>query len=134
MRIVLKNYNLFSTFSASTGAVVSGMIWFICYLPYFFLQEKYASTDLGTKLGASLLSNTGMAYGFQIILMYEGTGEFLFCAFISTKSLFLNLSCLYCNIMEREGFHCYSCWFSNLEYVRKRKTFKVVSKAVMKKS
>lgn len=64
----------FIWFSANTAAVVGGLIWFLCYFPYVFFQRDYSNTPLSTKLGISVFSNTAMSYGFQIILMYEGTG------------------------------------------------------------
>lgn len=60
---------------ANTSAAVAGMCWFLSYAPYLFLQERYDTLSLSVKLVTSLGSNTAMAYGFQLILMYEGTGE-----------------------------------------------------------
>ncbi|CAG9816334.1 unnamed protein product [Phaedon cochleariae] len=60
---------------ANTAATIAGLAWFMSYAPYLFMQDKYDSLTLGTKLLASLGSNTAMAFGFQIMLMYEGTGE-----------------------------------------------------------
>ncbi|CAG9855955.1 unnamed protein product [Phyllotreta striolata] len=60
---------------ANTAATVAGMAWFLSYAPYLFMQEIYDTLTLSTKLMASLGSNTAMAFGFQVILMYEGTGE-----------------------------------------------------------
>jgi len=54
---------------------MAGFAYFVCYAPYSFMQSNYNSLNLATKLIASLAANTGMAFGFQIILMYEGTGE-----------------------------------------------------------
>lgn len=51
------------------------MVWFLSYAPYLFLQDQYDTTGVGVKLVCSLGSNTAMAYGFQLMLMYEGTGE-----------------------------------------------------------
>lgn len=60
---------------ANTAAAVAGMVWFLCYAPYLFLQERYDSLTLSAKLLASLGSNSAMAFGFQLMLMHEGTGE-----------------------------------------------------------
>lgn len=54
---------------------MAGFAYFVCYAPYSFMQNNYDSLSLTTKLMASLAANTGMAFGFQIVLMYEGTGE-----------------------------------------------------------
>ncbi|CAH0545633.1 unnamed protein product [Brassicogethes aeneus] len=60
---------------ANTAGTVSGLLWFLSYAPYMFLQENYATLSLSAKLFASLGANTCMSYGFQIMLMYEGTQE-----------------------------------------------------------
>lgn len=39
------------------------------------VQGKYDTLSLAFKLFLSLFSNTAMAYGFQLMLMFEGTGE-----------------------------------------------------------
>lgn len=60
---------------ANTAATMAGFAYFVCYAPYSFMQSNYDALSLTTKLTASLAANTGMAFGFQIVLMYEGTGE-----------------------------------------------------------
>ncbi|KAJ8951652.1 hypothetical protein NQ318_012323 [Aromia moschata] len=60
---------------ANTAATVAGMVWFFSYSPYLFMQQKYDTLSLAAKLLASLGSNSAMAFGFQLMLMYEGTGE-----------------------------------------------------------
>lgn len=60
---------------ANTAATIAGLAWFVSYAPYLFMQEIYDTLTLSSKLIASLGSNTAMAFGFQVILMYEGTGE-----------------------------------------------------------
>ncbi|KAJ8964470.1 hypothetical protein NQ317_016593 [Molorchus minor] len=60
---------------ANTAATIAGMAWFLSYAPYLFMQQNYDSISLTSKLAASLGSNTAMAFGFQVMLMYEGTGE-----------------------------------------------------------
>ena len=61
--------------SANTASTIAGLAWFLCYCPYLFMQENYNELSLGAKMGAMLCSNTAMAYGFQLVLMFEGTGE-----------------------------------------------------------
>lgn len=51
------------------------MAWFLSYFPYSFMQDKYDTLSLSQKLLASLCSNSAMAYGFQLMLMFEGIGE-----------------------------------------------------------
>jgi ATP-binding cassette subfamily A (ABC1) protein 3 len=67
---------MLSTFfdRANTAAAAGGIVFFLTYVPYFFLQPRYTELSLGSKLAASLLSNVAMALGGQIIGMWEGTG------------------------------------------------------------
>lgn len=60
---------------ANTAATVAGLLWFLSYAPFLFLQRKYDELNLFTKLIVSLGSNTAMAYGLQVFLMYESTSE-----------------------------------------------------------
>ncbi|KAI2474273.1 ATP binding cassette (ABC) transporter subfamily A member, partial [Diabrotica virgifera virgifera] len=60
---------------ANTAATIAGMVWFLSYSPYLFMANVYDTLTLTSKLVASIGSNTAMAFGFQVILMYEGTGE-----------------------------------------------------------
>lgn len=60
---------------ANTAATIAGLAWFLSYAPYLFLQQNYEYLPLGTKLATSLGSNTAMAFGFQLMLMFEGTGD-----------------------------------------------------------
>ncbi|XP_018575545.1 ATP-binding cassette sub-family A member 3-like isoform X2 [Anoplophora glabripennis] len=60
---------------ANTAATIAGLAWFVSYAPYLFMQQTYDSLSLSSKLFASLGSNSAMAFGFQVMLMYEGTGE-----------------------------------------------------------
>ena len=66
--------SLFFNSTANSGSAAAGIIWFLTYFPYFFLQPRYDTLGLGTKVFAGILSNTGMAFGCQIIAMFEGTG------------------------------------------------------------
>lgn len=60
---------------ASTAAAVAGLLWFLIYAPYTLVQQRYDSITLTMKLFMSLLSNTAMSLGFNVILRYEGTQE-----------------------------------------------------------
>nr|XP_022911475.1 ATP-binding cassette sub-family A member 3-like isoform X1 [Onthophagus taurus] len=60
---------------ANTAAAVAGLVWFLSYCPYLFLHDHYNELSLLVKLGAMLGFNTAMAYGFQLIIMFEGSGE-----------------------------------------------------------
>lgn len=56
---------------ASTAAAVSGLLWFITYSVFTFTSVSYALLPLPLKMFLSLLSNAGMAFGFQIIVKLE---------------------------------------------------------------
>uniref|UniRef100_A0A1A9X391 ABC transporter domain-containing protein n=1 Tax=Glossina brevipalpis TaxID=37001 RepID=A0A1A9X391_9MUSC len=60
---------------ASTAAAVTGLVWFIAYLPFSFTDRGYNDLSLGSKLGWSLISNTAMGFGFKLIMGHEGNGE-----------------------------------------------------------
>lgn len=60
---------------ASTAAAVAGLVWFLIYSPYSFIQQRYDSVSLVAKIMLCLLSNTGMALGFNVIMRFEGTQE-----------------------------------------------------------
>ncbi|KAL4240689.1 ATP-binding cassette sub- A member 3 [Mactra antiquata] len=60
---------------ANSGAAGGGILFFILYIPYFFLQPRYQTLTWGQKLLTCLMSNVAMAYGGQIIGMFEGTGS-----------------------------------------------------------
>ncbi|XP_018787318.1 PREDICTED: ATP-binding cassette sub-family A member 3 [Bactrocera latifrons] len=61
--------------SASTAAAVTGLVWFVTYLPLSFTVKTYETMSLGSKLGWCLISNTAMGFGFKEILGFEGNGE-----------------------------------------------------------
>ncbi|XP_037937487.1 ATP-binding cassette sub-family A member 3-like [Teleopsis dalmanni] len=60
---------------ASTAAAVTGLVWFVTYLPYSIAIYSYADMSLFMKLMWSMIVNTGMGFGFKVILDHEGTGE-----------------------------------------------------------
>ncbi|XP_032295539.1 phospholipid-transporting ATPase ABCA3 isoform X3 [Drosophila virilis] len=60
---------------SSTAAAVTGLIWFITYVPYMFTSETYDLLTLSEKLGLCVILNTAMAFGVAIIMRFEGTGE-----------------------------------------------------------
>ena len=67
---------LVSTFfsRASTAAAASGIVWFMSYVPYFFIGPNYSSYSMGIKEGLSILSTTAMAIGANVISSLEGQG------------------------------------------------------------
>ncbi|KRT81015.1 ABC transporter ATP-binding protein, partial [Oryctes borbonicus] len=54
---------------------IAGLLWFLSYAIYMFVQNQYDTFSLAQKMLICLASNSAMAYGFQIILMWEGTGK-----------------------------------------------------------
>ncbi|XP_067683953.1 phospholipid-transporting ATPase ABCA3-like [Haliotis asinina] len=60
---------------ASVGATVSGIVFFISYCPYFYLQILYHRMSRSAKLSSCLLFNVGMAFGANVISLYEGAGS-----------------------------------------------------------
>ena len=60
--------------TANSGAAAGGIMFFVTYIPYYFLQPRYQTLTWIQKILTSLIFNVGMAYGGQIIGMYEGTG------------------------------------------------------------
>ena len=62
--------------SANSAAAGGGIIFFMSYVPYFFIQPRYNTLAWGAKLGCCIISNIGMALGANIIGMYEGTGKY----------------------------------------------------------
>lgn len=54
---------------------MAGLAWFLSYFPYTLMQQKYDGMSLAEKLLSSLCSNTAMAYGFKVIIMFEGINE-----------------------------------------------------------
>lgn len=59
---------------ASTASLMAAVLWFVSYVPFMFMSEQYENLELSSKLAASLLSNSAMAFGFQLFVMYEGAG------------------------------------------------------------
>jgi ATP-binding cassette subfamily A (ABC1) protein 3 len=56
------------------GAAGGGIIWFLTYVPYYFLYQRYDTLSLTSKLLPSILINTNMAFGAQLIGSFEGSG------------------------------------------------------------
>lgn len=53
---------------------MTGLVWFIIYVPYMILRPRYSSLSQTTKLLLCLLPNTAMSLGCQLISMFEGIG------------------------------------------------------------
>ncbi|GFG32765.1 hypothetical protein Cfor_06296 [Coptotermes formosanus] len=59
---------------ANTASLMAAVLWFFSYVPFMFMSEQYENLSLPAKVSACLFSNSAMAFGFQLFLMYEGTG------------------------------------------------------------
>ena len=59
---------------ANIAAAAGGIIWFVSYIPYFFVAPNYDAMSLGAKAASCLLSNVAMSLGAQLIGKYEGAG------------------------------------------------------------
>ncbi|KAG5683919.1 hypothetical protein PVAND_013177 [Polypedilum vanderplanki] len=64
---------MFSTFfaKANTCSIVGAIVWLMMLQPYSIMNMNYSNIGLGPKLGASLLVNTGMGFGFKVLGRYE---------------------------------------------------------------
>ncbi|KAJ8317951.1 hypothetical protein KUTeg_003042 [Tegillarca granosa] len=60
---------------ANSAAAAGGILFFVSYFPYFFLQPRYSTLSWGQKIASSIVSNVAMAYGGQVIGMFEGVGS-----------------------------------------------------------
>ena len=60
--------------SANSGAAAGGILFFCTYIPYFFIQPQYHKLGEVSKILACLDFNMAMAFGAQVISMFEGTG------------------------------------------------------------
>ncbi|XP_049855750.1 phospholipid-transporting ATPase ABCA3 isoform X1 [Schistocerca gregaria] len=59
---------------ANTAATVGGLLWFLAYVPFLFLQQQYSDLSLFAKVFSSLAHNSAMSFGMQLFIMFEGTG------------------------------------------------------------
>ncbi|KOB77607.1 ATP-binding cassette sub-family A member 3, partial [Operophtera brumata] len=60
---------------ANSAASFMGLIWFASYAVFCFTQMLYGQLSLGTKLALSLVSNTAVSFGFQMLVWCEGNGR-----------------------------------------------------------
>ena len=81
---LLRQPSLFVT--ANSGAAAGGILFFCSYIPYLFIQPRYAEMTLTQKVASCLISNIAMSHGGLIIGMFEGTGKY-FCLSIYPATL-----------------------------------------------
>lgn len=60
--------------TASTAAAVSGLVFFLSYLPMSYISNNYSKLSAATKLCWCLFTNTAMGMGFLQIVEFEGAG------------------------------------------------------------
>lgn len=78
-----------SSVTASSGSAAGGILFFMNYMPYFFLVNSYSTLSMNNKVTCCLLHNIAMAFGCQIIGGYEGQGSKTFkYKFFPNVSLF----------------------------------------------
>lgn len=65
----------FAPHTANSAAAITGLVWFLTYVPYTVLRPRYAALSQGNKLTLCLLCNTAMSLGCQLTSMFEGTGS-----------------------------------------------------------
>jgi ATP-binding cassette subfamily A (ABC1) protein 3 len=78
---------MISTFftSARLSMYVGFILFFVSFVPYFFLFPRLDQIPLIGKIAASLLFNTGAGLGFNIISSLELTGEGLQWSNVATR-------------------------------------------------
>ncbi|XP_029433384.1 ATP-binding cassette sub-family A member 3 [Rhinatrema bivittatum] len=59
---------------ANVAAAAGGFLYFLSYIPYFFISPRYDLMSHHQKLASCLISNVAMAMGAQLIGMFEGKG------------------------------------------------------------
>ena len=62
------------SFAATPGAIVTGIFFYVSYLPYAWQNHDYYALSLANKLCCCLLPNAAMGFGLLLILVHEGTG------------------------------------------------------------
>jgi ATP-binding cassette subfamily A (ABC1) protein 3 len=59
----------------SVASAAGGLIFFLGYFPYFFVQPNYGAMSAGQKAAACLLSPTCVGIGTKIISIFESSGQ-----------------------------------------------------------
>ncbi|XP_013411172.1 ATP-binding cassette sub-family A member 3 isoform X2 [Lingula anatina] len=59
---------------ANSAAAAGGILFFLTYVPYSFIQPRYGTMNLTEKVASCLIFNVGMSFGGQLIGMFEGAG------------------------------------------------------------
>ena len=66
---------MMSTFfsKANTASGIAGLMWFVFVMPYNIAFSNYDTMSLSAKLALCLFHNSGMSFGFMLIMRHEGT-------------------------------------------------------------
>lgn len=64
-----------SPFPASLASSIAGFLHFLTFFPYLIIVQMYGQTSLGGKLALSLITNTALAFGADLICKMEMKGE-----------------------------------------------------------
>ncbi|KAI3379590.1 hypothetical protein SNEBB_001199 [Seison nebaliae] len=59
---------------SSSGAMGCGVVWFLSYIPYVFLQQQYDELKLRTIMLFCLVPNVCLSFGAQLFGEFEGKG------------------------------------------------------------
>ena len=57
---------------ASTAAAGGGIIWYVTFIPFFFIAQSYDEMSLSLKTAACLIPNLAMSLGSIVIGKFEG--------------------------------------------------------------
>lgn len=60
---------------ANTAATVAGFLWFLYLVPFFITQGTYSELSFVHKMVICFFQNTGLSYGFLLILTWEANTE-----------------------------------------------------------
>ena len=54
---------------------IAGFLHFLTFFPYLIIAQTYGQTSLGGKLALSLITNTALAFGADLICKMEMKGK-----------------------------------------------------------
>ncbi|XP_075828185.1 phospholipid-transporting ATPase ABCA3-like [Microtus pennsylvanicus] len=60
---------------ASVASSIAGFLHFLTFFPYLIIAQRYGQTSLGGKLALSLITNTALAFGADLICKMEMKGH-----------------------------------------------------------
>ena len=55
---------------------MGGILFFCLYIPYFFMEPRYATMGIVAKFVACLDFQVAMAFGGNLLGQFEGVGKF----------------------------------------------------------